>query len=206
MVGLALLIATPIEKRVKLMTQNQEYLKKADEHAKEFEAQLEPEHLREASMALDSVSLAQEHDPRTRAQVRTDCLSSWLHLLQLLDRFLDPNFDPNDVPQRLVQPPPTRGDVVYPPGADPALIDDPKARAEYEKAIAANREKAVRYRLQIQLGRLNERIPPRAEAFIHDAYTSAARDQDELGTAIETMITDPRRKAGLLKLLTPSRP
>jgi hypothetical protein len=141
------------------MSQGQEHLKKAQAHVAKFEAECEPEHLREAYMALENVSLVEERDPRARDQLRTDCLSSWLYLLELLDRFLDPNFDPKDVPQRLVQPPPTRGDVVYPPGTDPALIDDPTARAQYERAITSNREKTIRYRLQIQLGRLQEQIP-----------------------------------------------
>ena len=188
------------------MSENEKYLKEAHAHTKEFEAQLEPERLRESSMALENVILAHEHDPKSRAQLRTDCLSLWLHVLQFLDRFLDPNFDPADVPTKLVQPPRTLGGVVYPPGADPAKIDDPNARAEYEKAIAANRAKADRYRLQTGLRRLNESIPPRAEAFIRNSYTSERHDQKELRTAIDTIIKDPRRKADLLKLLAQRRP
>lgn len=188
------------------MTDNQKYLNEAQARVKEFEAELEPERLREAYMALEDVILVQETDPKSRARLRTNALSLWLHLLQLLDRFLDPKFNPEDVPEMLVQPPPTTGDVVYPPGADPALIDDPKARAEYEKAIAANRAKADHYRLQINLRRLDERITPRAEAFIRNFYTPAAIDQKELQTAIDEIIRDPRRKAGLLKLLSSSQP
>ena len=126
-------------------------------------------------------------------------------MLELLDRFLDPNFDPKDVPQRLVQPPPTRGDVVYPPGADPALIDDPTARTQYERAITSNREKTIRYGLQIQLSRLQEQTPPRAEKFIHNSYTSVPRDQAELRAAIDANITNPVHKASLLKLLEPDQ-
>jgi hypothetical protein len=206
MMGLAILIATPILMRAKPMQQNQKYLEEAQAHAKKFEAELESERLREAAMALENVLLVQEHDPRTRAQLRTDCLTLWLQLLQLLDRFLDPNFNPEDVPTKLVQPPPTSGGVAYAPGADPALIDDPRARAEYEKAIANNRTKANHYRLQITLRRLEERIPPRAEAFIRNSYTPAPGDQEELKAAIDGIMQNPQRKAGLLKLLTPSQP
>ncbi len=188
------------------MQDNEKYLNAAQARAKEFEAEREPERLREAYMALENVILAQEHDPKTRGQLRTDSLSLWLHLLQLLDRFLDPNFNPEDVPEKLVQPPPTSGGIVLRPGADPALIDDPKVRAEYEKAIAANRAKADHYRLQINLRRLEERIPPRAEAFIRNSYTSAPGDQEELQTAIDGIMKNPQRKARLLKLLTPSQP
>jgi len=204
-IGLVVLIVTPIQTKAKFMTQGQEHLKKAQAHVAKFEAEREPERLREAYMALENVSLAEERDPRTRDQLRMDCLSLWLYLLELLDRFLDPNFDPKDVPQRLVQPPPTRGDVVYPPGADPALIDDPTARAQYERAITSNREKTIRYRLQIQLGRLQEQIPPRAEKFIHNSYTSVPRDQAELRAAIDANITNPVHRASLLKVLEPDQ-
>src|SRR5207253_830012 len=106
-----------------------------------------------------------------------------------------------DVPTKLVQPPPTSEGVVYPPGADPDLIDDPKAREQYEKAIAANRAKIRNYRMQTYLGRLKEPIPLGAEVFIRHSYTLAASDQMELKTAIDKIIKDPRRKSDLLKLL-----
>jgi hypothetical protein len=188
------------------MTENEKYLKEALAHVKEFEAELEPERLHEAYMALENVIWTQERDPKARAQSRADCLSLWLHLLHMLDRFLDPDFNPKDFPEKLVQPPPTSGGIVYPPGADPVLIDDPKARAGYEKAIAANRAKADHYRLQINLRRLDERIPPRTEAFIRNSYTSAPGDQAELRTAIDAIIKDRQRKVDLLKLLRPSSP
>ncbi len=162
---------------------------------------MEPEHLREAYMALENVIPNQEPDAERRADVRTNCLSLWLHLLQILDRFVDPDFDIKDPPDTLVQPPPTSGGVLYPPGADPALIDDPKARAEYERAIIANRKKLQNYSLQVSLGRLNQQIPEHAEAFIRTNYTSAAHDQEELSSAIQASIKDPHRKEELSNLL-----
>ena len=58
------------------MSQVQEHLKKAQAHVAKFEAECEPEHLREAYMALKNVSLVEERDPPTRDQLRMDCLSS----------------------------------------------------------------------------------------------------------------------------------
>ncbi len=188
------------------MTENQKYLDDARGRIREFEAGLEPERLREAYMALENVSLAKEHVSKTRARLRTDSLSLWLGLLQILDHHLDPNFNPEDGPEELVQPPRTSDGVVYPPGADPALIRDPRARAEYEKAIAANRAKVENYRLQIHLRRLDERITQRAKEFIRGSYRPASDDQEELKKAIEETIKDPGRKADLLKLLTPPQP
>lgn len=203
---LATLVPCSILTETKAMTDNQKFLDEVQVRVKEFEAELEPERLREAYMALENVSLVQETDPKSRTQLRTNALSLWLHLLQLLDRFLDSKFNPDDVPELLVEPPPMSGGVVLRPGADPALIDDPKARADYENAIAANRAKADRYRLQIDLRRLEERISPRAEAFIRNAYTSVPGDQEALKTAIDRIMQNPQRKARLLKLLTPSQP
>ena len=188
------------------MNENQKYLKEAREHAKGFEDNLEPELLKQAYLALENVLVLEEDGPEIRGQLRTDSLYLWLDLIGLLDRFLDPDFNPDDVPERAVQPPPTSEGVVYPPGADPALIDDPNARAEYKKAIADNEAKTSHYGLQTKLRRLDERITPRAEDFIRKFYTPAPRDQKELKTAIDKIIKDPRRKADLLKLLTPSKP
>src|SRR5260370_12981561 len=97
--------------RARPMTDNQKYLNEAQTRATEFETELEPERLRESSMALENVVLAKEHDTKTRTQFRANCLSMWLHLLQILDQFLDPNFNPKDVPENLVQPPPIPGGV-----------------------------------------------------------------------------------------------
>jgi hypothetical protein len=188
------------------MNENQKYLNEARELAKQFEDNPEPELLKQAYLALENVLVLEEDEPKIRNQLRTDSLYLWLHLIQLLDRLLDPDFNPDDVPESAVQPPPTSQGIVYPPGADPALLDDPKARAEYKKAIADNEAKTAHYNLQTKLRRLDERITPRAEEFIRNFYTPAPGDQTELKTAIDKTIKAPRRKANLLKLLTPSRP
>lgn len=179
------------------MTENQKYLREAQAHAKEFENQLDPELLKQAYLALENVLLPEENDPKISGQLRTDSLHLWLYLIQLIDHYLDPNFNPNDVPEQLVQPPPTSEGVVYRPGVDPALIDDPKMRIQYEKAIAANEAKTNHYVLQIKLRRLDERITPRAEKFIQNFYTSDPCDQEELKTAIDKIIKKPERKRKL---------
>jgi len=183
------------------MNNNHKHLEEAQAYARRFEETLDAEQLRKAYLALENVSLAQEPN-YTRNALRADCLRMWLHLLALLDQRLDPQFDLEDTPDLQVQPPDTADGISYPPGADPALIDDPVARAAYEKAIRDNEAKVARYGLQVHLHRLNERIPPRAEAFIRNYDTSVPEDQAELRTAIEQIIKDPRRKESLLKLLT----
>lgn len=187
------------------MPDNQASLRKAHTRIQEFEAKPEAERLREASLALSDVNLLQEQDVRIRSQVREDCLWGWLRLVDLVDRSIDPKFDPKDLPETTVQPPPTSKGVVYPPGADPALIDDPGARAEYEKARNAGRIKAERYRLQTELRRVSERIADLTSAFIRKNYSADNHDQQELKSAIEEIIKLPERKAELLKLRSEKR-
>jgi hypothetical protein len=200
---LTVVISGPVLISEKAMTENERHLNQTSALAQEFETQSEPERLREAAEALANVALAPEHDLKTRIQVRTKCLKLWLHLLELLDRSLDPNFDPSDVPERLVQPPPLPDGEVLRPGADPSRIPDSHARAEYEKAIKANRAKAKRYRMQVQLRPLNDQLTTEAESFIRNAYSPAAPDQKELSAAISE-VKDPMRRAQLSNLLNPA--
>ncbi|NTW91225.1 MAG: hypothetical protein HGA35_04775, partial [Erysipelotrichaceae bacterium] len=69
----------------------------------------------------------------------------------MVDGFLDPDFNPDEVPARLVRPPPTSEGVIFPPGVDPARIQEPGARAQYEKDIAANNAEIAKYNMQIEI-------------------------------------------------------
>ena len=80
-----------------------------------------------------------------------------------------------------------------------------EAQASFEKAIAVNNAKINNYRMQTLLRRLNEDIPPRAEEFIKNSYTSSEADQEELKTTIDKIIEKPDRKADLLKRFKLSR-
>ncbi len=57
------------------MTANQTHLDETEARIKEFEAELEPERLREAYMALENVSPDEEHDPAVYDDVRASALS-----------------------------------------------------------------------------------------------------------------------------------
>lgn len=181
------------------MADNQKLLNQAGAYIKKFEAKPEPTDLQEAYMALENIILSDESDIKSRNHIRATTLSSWLHMLALLDRLLDPDFSAQDIPEKKIQPPPTSAGVIYPPGADPALIDDPKTRSEYEKAIAKNLTNSEQYRRQVHLRRLDERIMPKAEAFIANAYTFAPDDRKEAKTAILETIANPLRQEVLLK-------
>jgi hypothetical protein len=185
----------------KPMKNNEKNLSDAQSMFNRFATEREPDLLRDSYMTLDNVNLTLEGDESTRNQYRAKSLELWLQLLQLLDQLLDPNFNPDDEPVTLVTPPSTPGGVTYRPGVDPAKIDDPKARAEYEKAIAANRIKTQNYRLQVHLRRLDERLPSRAEAFMRSAFGTSQRDRDELRVAIAASKIGAKRKESLLRLV-----
>ena len=78
-------------------------------------------------------------------------------------------------------------------------------KEDYEKAIAENNAKINNYRMQTLLGRLNDQIPPRAEEFIENSYTSAAADREELKSGIDAFIEKPERKMEFSKLIKPAQ-
>jgi hypothetical protein len=180
------------------MTDNESHLQVARAQVEAFESEMEPERLRQAYQALENVVLPKGATSQSSIELRRLVLSRWLELLQVLERHADSSFDPADVPSRLVQPPPTTTGILYPPGADPGLIDAPRARTEYEQAIAANRTKVERYRLQTYLHRLEEPITERVEEFISNAYTFRPADRQEVKAAVMDTIRSPELRTRLL--------
>ncbi len=173
------------------MSSNKKYLDDTRVLIVEFEKELDPDKLLEAFGALQNVVLAKEAESGERQQVRRGALVLWLALFEAAHRHVDDGFNPDDVPELNIQPPATSGGVVYPPGADPALIDDPAARKKYEIDIAESRRKAVWYRLQTTLRRTNGRIRKQLRDFIVESYTQTESDQNEMFNTIEA--TAPSR-------------
>jgi len=186
----------------KHMIDNQKHLQEAQIFADKFEPSREPDWLEKAQGALEDVVWNAEGNPKTRAEIRLRALEMWLRLVDLLDRHVDPAFDENDTPQKLVDPPalPDSSKGSLRPGASPSLIADPKLRSEYEQAIAANRAKIKRYGFQLDLRFLDQSIRPRAHKFIANAYKPIPEDRDELRKAIGRNIKSDRGKAALLNL------
>ena len=185
------------------MTDNEKHIMAASALIKAFGEENEPERLREASLELEDVNLRREHNAKVRHKLRSDCLTLWLTILQTIDTHLDSSFDPEEVPQMSVMPPPTKSGIQYPPGAAPAVVEDPNARQEYENAIKANREKQQNYLMQTQLRELDEHLPARVEAFIRTAYTTSIVERDELRTAIDRIIEKTIRKESLFRSIPP---
>ena len=140
-------------------------------------------------------------DSQYRA-ARQGALELWLRLLDLLDKNFDSAFDPDDIPPKMVRPPalpdPSQGSLR--PGASPSLIADPKVRAEYEQAIAANRAKIRRYRLQIVLRQVDKDLRHDVRHFVAIAYKPTPENREEVRKAIERNISSQKERAELLKL------
>lgn len=179
------------------MTDNEKRLLEASARIEAFDKEKEPERLREAVLELEDLNLRRVHDARFRHKLRLDSLKLWLTIIRRIDSYLDSSFDPEKVPQMLVMPPQTKSGIQYPPGASPAVVDDPQAREDYEKAVKANREKQENYLLQSQLLDLNDMISPRVHAFIRNAFTTSALDNNELKGSIDTIIENSVRKESL---------
>jgi hypothetical protein len=156
--------------------------------------------LREACIELAKVDIKLEKYLMVRAEVRKAALLQWLNLIQLFDNSYNPTFNIEDGGPIRVQPPKTKGGIVYPPGADPKLIDDPVARAAYKKTIEDNRKRLENYRLQVHLSRLKDKIPSEVKNFILENYTKLKIDQDELNASIKSVVKNKARQEELLKL------
>ena len=82
--------------------------------------------LENAIHTLANIDLSRLRDPTRYFAVRHQSAQAWLAALREIDRSLDPNFDPKDVPAVSIVPPRIKG-VGYPSGVDPKAIPDPEA-------------------------------------------------------------------------------
>ena len=170
---------------VSAMSANMKYVDETQALIAAFEKDSNPDTLLAALHTLNNVVPAIEVTAAARRHVRREALGTWLVLFDTVTQRIDHKFNPNDLPELTVQPPPTAGGIVYPPGADPALIDDPAARIKYEKEIAESRRKAEAYRLQTSLRKADGRIRKQLVAFVSASYEQTEDDQKDLVNTIE---------------------
>lgn len=94
-----------------------------------------------------SRQLGWSNDENFAAQRKSITLK-WLNAWSKLETDLDPNFNHDAVPMLNIAPPVASG---MPAGVDPKAIEDPKLRAEYEKAIEENAQHIAYYARQINV-------------------------------------------------------
>src|SRR5580704_3388176 len=78
-----------------------------------FEKNRATEHLQSAMHTLEDVNFS-AFDSTQRRKARNQLAKTWLSLLSVIDRSLDPAFDPAASPERGVIPPPSGGEQLPP--------------------------------------------------------------------------------------------
>jgi hypothetical protein len=121
------------------------------------------------------------------AQQRTADLKLWFQAWKRVHDAIDPRWNPNDLPQANVAPPPA---AQMPAGVVPEAIKNPRLRAEYEAAIAANQRKAERYNQQYVARKLKKRFFPKAERYIIAAYSRPPFNMKELQRNLMRYVPD----------------
>lgn len=138
----------------------------------EFEKTKDTQLLEKASERLLGIDPLGVPGTAGRLAVRRKAAAAWLRLIHTIDSARDPHFDPEDRPvTRVILPGSGR------PGGPPK---EPARKAEYDKAVEANREKADRTQLQWRLKAVDMEACGGARSFFRRFYTSSPVDGKEL--------------------------
>jgi hypothetical protein len=116
-------------------------------------------------------------DGNAWARVRLSRAELWLRAWRRVEQTRDPKWDPANPPPLCVAPPRQTG---LRAGVPPTAVKDPKLRAEYERAIKANRERAEWFNEQSHAFLAWKMWLPAVEKFIIDACSKPAPKAAEL--------------------------
>jgi len=126
--------------------------------------------------------------PKNYVERRRTLLQAWAQILEVVERLDGRTFalnNPKDFPQDCVQPPLEANGQMEQPCADPSTIRDPKARAAYVAAIAANAAKAQRVNFQARLARIDEDAMVSLRGNMRTFHRVAAPDYYALDTILQ---------------------
>lgn len=130
------------------------------------------------------------------SQERSRRARHWLHAWQRLEKEVDSRADADDRPLLSVMPPPGAHPRI--PGISPEAIKDPKLRAQYEAAIAANRRKIEHYNRQHELRQLDQLFTKRAEEYVIKLYSTPPYNLEELRQYLNSYLMDQRVRERVL--------
>jgi hypothetical protein len=153
---------------------SQKYVSNALAKSDSFPLWLETRLLRFLSRDVTS---ADSSDPAPWSRERRTKVGFWLHAWGRLETQINRNFDFSDRPKLNVMPPKETG---LPAGIVPEGIRDPKLRAQYEAALAANGKKGREYNRQFELRKLDETFPKVAEGYLVRVYSRPPYQTEEL--------------------------
>lgn len=164
-----------------------------------FEQQQDPALLYEI---LDSLEAAESEMSAEDPAARNLALARRLHFFAMLDRNIDPLWDPNDVPVRGVPPPASHG-VIYGSGeVDPATIPDPEVRKQYVQALQASKDAYQRYGVQLRLRRIDERAMSFVARFLTDRSPNRQRDNRQFEELLAASPLSATRRERLQALMS----
>ena len=178
-----------------------EHIQVAQKRLEEFERTHSLEALSNAVQALEGIEKT-EPSQAPPLEVRSRGALTWITLFRHIDQYLDPNFDPNDVPSVNVIPPATSKGVKYPSGVDPNAISDATARAKYNKLLNENRVKLERYNFQHNLRRVNERALEGFHEYAKHFFAPSRVDSAELRQILDRAPLETARKKQLAERLS----
>ncbi|MET0622682.1 MAG: hypothetical protein ABW250_06875 [Pyrinomonadaceae bacterium] len=112
-------------------------------------------------------------DEAVWSKLREQKARLWLEAWRRVEGSIAPNFDFSDLPSLKVPAPAATG---LPAGVAPESIKDPKARTEYEAAVAQNAAKIERYNDQHWLKMNAPSFFKAAERYLVNAYTRPPAD------------------------------
>jgi hypothetical protein len=127
----------------------------------------------------------------------------WLTAWRRVEDSIDPKFNFDDWPLLNVQAPPGSG---VPSGASPDSIKDEKLRAEYERAIAENSAKSLKYNDQYWLKRNAQRFYDEAERYLINAYARPPADYSQLEGLLTRYVDDKAVRTRILDGVRSQRP
>ncbi|KIO49067.1 hypothetical protein [Nitrosospira sp. NpAV] len=157
-----------------------------------FEIEQDPALVHES---LDMIEAAERDVSIGDITARKQALAQRLRFFAVLDRNIDPMWNPEDKPVKGAAPPRSHGAVYGSGEVDPATIADPAMRAEYERALQASKDYGRRYDVQFQLRRIDERAMRFVERFLAERYSESPTDRQELEELLSAApINDARKK------------
>jgi len=172
----------------------------------EFEKAKSIDQLQQAVEAMERVLHPGAATATGVAAARQQQARMWLRLLAAMEQSLDPKFDPDDVPEVKAIPPLSREGEQLHAMADARAIRDPAARAQHEKILKTNREKAERYRFQTRLRRIEPHIWADVEGYFGRFYTSSRADRKEVDGLLKSVTLSAARKEKLRAIPAKKQP
>lgn len=155
--------------------------------------------------ALDAIEEAEAKMPLDDPAARKLALARRLHFFAELDPYLDPAWNEKNVPPQGVPPPTTVGGVYGSGRIDPNTIPDPKVRAQYVKALEANKQEIQHYFVQMQLRRIDDRAMRFLQLLLSERYSNADKDRQEFEELLASAPISEARKERL-RTITHEKP